>query len=114
MNAPFSHRVLRSYQERAATWLYEHDAAFLIAPLGAGTLSSLPPSSSGALSEPCQRSAIRRRRTRLRGSSRPGMRRQHVTTHVCVAAATVDEMKRDRVIGKMCAQEAFKRHLERV
>ena len=36
MNAPFPHRVLRSYQERAATWLYEHDAAFLIAPLGAG------------------------------------------------------------------------------
>ena len=27
---------------------------------------------------------------------------------------TVDEMKRDRVIGKMRAQEAFKRHLERV
>ena len=35
MNAPLP-RVLRSYQERAATWLYEHDAAFLIAPLGAG------------------------------------------------------------------------------
>ena len=36
MNAPFTTRVLRSYQERAATYLYEHDAAFLIAPLGAG------------------------------------------------------------------------------
>ena len=36
MNAPFPSRVLRSYQERAATFLYEHDAAFLIAPLGAG------------------------------------------------------------------------------
>jgi SNF2-related domain len=36
MNAPLPHRVLRYYQERAATWLYEHDAAFLIAPLGAG------------------------------------------------------------------------------
>src|SRR6478736_786019 len=36
MNAPFPHRVLRSYQERAATFLYERDAAFLIAPLGAG------------------------------------------------------------------------------
>ena len=35
MNAPFL-RVLRSYQERAATYLYEHDAAMLIAPLGAG------------------------------------------------------------------------------
>src|SRR5215467_1810524 len=36
MNAPFLARVLRSYQDRAATFLYEHDAAFLIAPLGAG------------------------------------------------------------------------------
>jgi len=44
---------------------------------------------------------------------RPGQT-QHVTIHVCVAAATVDEMKRDRVIGNMWAQEAFKRHLERV
>jgi len=37
-----------------------------------------------------------------------------VTVHVCVAAGTVDEMKRDRVIGKMSAQEAFKRHLEQI
>jgi len=36
MNAPIRSRVLRSYQERAATWLYERDAAVLIAPLGAG------------------------------------------------------------------------------
>src|SRR6476646_590227 len=36
MNAPFPRRVLRSYQERAATYLYERDAAMLIAPLGAG------------------------------------------------------------------------------
>ena len=36
MNAPFPSRVLRSYQQRAATFLYERDAAFLIAPLGAG------------------------------------------------------------------------------
>jgi superfamily II DNA or RNA helicase len=35
MNAP-TPRVLRSYQERAATFLYERDAAFLVAPLGAG------------------------------------------------------------------------------
>jgi hypothetical protein len=35
--------------------------------------------------------------------------------HVCaVAAGTVDEMKRDRVIGKISAQEAFKRHLEQI
>jgi hypothetical protein len=44
---------------------------------------------------------------------RPGQTR-HVTVHVCVAAGTVDEMKRDRVIGKMSAQEAFRRHLEQV
>ena len=44
---------------------------------------------------------------------RPGQT-QRVTIHVCVAADTVDEMKRDRVLGKMSAQEAFKRHLERV
>jgi len=36
MNAPVLSRVLRSYQERAATFLYERDAASLIAPLGAG------------------------------------------------------------------------------
>jgi superfamily II DNA or RNA helicase len=36
MNAPLPGRILRSYQQRAATYLYESDAAFLIAPLGAG------------------------------------------------------------------------------
>jgi hypothetical protein len=44
---------------------------------------------------------------------RPGQTR-HVTIHVCVAAGTVDEMKRNRVIGKMSAQEAFRRHLEQI
>jgi SNF2 family DNA or RNA helicase len=44
---------------------------------------------------------------------RPGQT-QHVTIHVCVAAGTVDEMKRNRVLGKMTAQEAFRRHLEQV
>jgi len=44
---------------------------------------------------------------------RPGQSR-HVTIHVCIAAGTVDEMKRNRVIGKMSAQEAFRRHLEQV
>src|SRR5262249_25264733 len=44
---------------------------------------------------------------------RPGPSR-HVTIHVCVAPRTVDENKRDRVIGKVSAQEAFRRHLERV
>src|SRR4051794_14194382 len=36
MNAPFLPRVLRSYQQRAATFLYERDAGLVIAPLGAG------------------------------------------------------------------------------
>jgi len=44
---------------------------------------------------------------------RPGQTR-HVTVHVCVATGTVDEMKRDRVIGKLSAQEAFKRYLEKI
>jgi hypothetical protein len=44
---------------------------------------------------------------------RPGQEKR-VTIHVCVAAGTVDEMKRDRVIGKMSAQEAFRRHLEQL
>jgi hypothetical protein len=44
---------------------------------------------------------------------RPGQPR-HVTIHVCVAAGTVDEMKRNRVIGKMSAQEAFRRHLRQL
>jgi SNF2-related domain len=36
MNAPLPGRTLRSYQQRLATFLYERDAAFAIAPLGAG------------------------------------------------------------------------------
>jgi len=44
---------------------------------------------------------------------RPGQT-QHVTVHVCIATGTVDEMKRDRVLGKLSAQEAFKRHLEQI
>jgi SNF2 family DNA or RNA helicase len=44
---------------------------------------------------------------------RPGQSR-HVTIHFCVAAGTVDEMKRDREINKMSAQEAFRRHLEQI
>ena len=44
---------------------------------------------------------------------RPGQS-AHVTVHVCVAAGAVDEMKRDRVLGKMSAQKAFRRHLERL
>src|SRR5262245_35590140 len=44
---------------------------------------------------------------------RPGQTR-HVTIHICVATGTVDEMKRNRVLGKMSAQEAFKQHLEQI
>jgi hypothetical protein len=44
---------------------------------------------------------------------RPGQTR-HVTIHVCIASHTVDEMKRDRVLGKLSAQEAFKRYLEQI
>jgi hypothetical protein len=44
---------------------------------------------------------------------RPGQTRR-VTIHVCVAAGTIDEMKRDRVFNKMSAQEAFRRHLEQL
>jgi len=44
---------------------------------------------------------------------RPGQTR-HVTVHVCIATKTVDEMKRNRVLGKMSAQEAFRRHLEQI
>ena len=36
MNAPFPYRVLCKYQQNAATWFYESDAALLVAPLGAG------------------------------------------------------------------------------
>src|SRR5262249_52899212 len=36
LDAPFTTRTLYSYQNRAATFFYEHDAAFLVAPLGAG------------------------------------------------------------------------------
>ena len=46
MNARLPGRILRSYQQRAATWLYERDAGLLIAPLGAGkgaaALTALP------------------------------------------------------------------------
>ena len=69
---------------------------------GGSRLAWLSPSWSAELTE----QAIAR-------IDRPGQT-QHVTIHVCVAAGTVDEMKRDRVLGKMSAQEAFKRHLERV
>jgi hypothetical protein len=69
---------------------------------GGSRMASLSPSWSAELTE----QAIAR-------IYRPGQRR-HVTIHVCIAAGTVDEMKRDRVIGKMSAQQAFRRHLEQI
>src|SRR5262245_36674722 len=36
MNVPLPGRVLRQYQQRSATYLYERDAPVLVAPLGAG------------------------------------------------------------------------------
>ncbi len=44
---------------------------------------------------------------------RPGQRRP-CFIHLCLARGTIDEMKRDRVVGKMTAQDAFRRHLERI
>jgi hypothetical protein len=44
---------------------------------------------------------------------RPGQTR-HVTVHVCIATRTIDELKRDRVLDKMSAQEVFRRHLEQI
>jgi hypothetical protein len=44
---------------------------------------------------------------------RPGQRR-HCTVHLCLARGTIDEMKRDRVVEKLSAQDAFRGHLNRV
>jgi SNF2-related domain len=71
-------------------------------PHGGSRMAWLSPSWSAELTE----QAIAR-------VYRPGQTR-HVTIHVCVAAGTVDEMKRNRVLNKMSAQEAFRRHLEQV
>ena len=49
----------------------------------------------------------------LKRIHRPGQK-QRVTVHICLAEGTVDEMKRDRVIDKLSAQEAFQRHLQRI
>ena len=125
MNAPFPRRVLRSYQEKATTYLLiasrcargparsgmrgrcsrsipHRPGHGLNLQHGGSRMAWLSPSWSAELTE----QAIAR-------VYRPGQTR-HVTVHVCVAAGTVDEMKRDRVIGKMSAQEAFKRHLEQI
>jgi hypothetical protein len=69
---------------------------------GGSRMAWLSPSWSAELSEQAVARIYRPRQTR------------HVTIHVCVTASTVDELKRDRVINKMSAQEAFRRHLESV
>jgi hypothetical protein len=98
-------RLVEAWNEGALPLLAFHPASAghgLNLQHGGSRMAWLSPSWSAELTE----QAIAR-------IYRPGQSR-HVTIHVCVAAGTVDEMKRDRVLGKMSAQEAFKRHLERV
>ena len=129
MNAPFPRRVLRSYQEKATTYLliaYEFiEVPALGGPRGVecGDVARVP----SRIGRPWPQSPTRRvadgvavaelvgRLTEqtIARLYRPGQTR-HVTVHVCVVAETVDEMKRDRLIGKISAQEAFRRHLEQV
>ena len=125
MNAPFPRRVLRSYQEKATTYLliaYEFiEVPALGGPRGVecGEVARVP----SRIGRPWPQSPARRVAdgvavAELVGRAdgtvyRPGQTR-HVTVHVCVVAETVDEMKRDRLIGKISAQEAFRQHLEQV
>jgi SNF2-related domain len=98
-------RLVEAWNQGALPLLAFHPASAshgLNLQFGGSRMAWLSPSWSAELTE----QAIAR-------IYRPGQT-QHVTIHVCVAAGTVDEMKRDRVLGKMSAQEAFRRHLERV
>jgi SNF2 family DNA or RNA helicase len=98
-------RLLEAWNAGALPLLALHPAAAghgLNLQHGGARMAWLSPSWSAELTE----QAIAR-------IYRPGQTR-HVTIHVCVAAGTVDEMKRNRVIGKMSAQEAFRRHLEQI
>jgi SNF2 family DNA or RNA helicase len=98
-------RLVAAWNARALPLLAFHPASAghgLNLQHGGSRMAWLSPSWSAELTE----QAIAR-------IYRPGQT-QKVTVHVCIAAGTVDEMKRDRVIGKMSAQEAFKRHLEQV
>jgi hypothetical protein len=102
---PDAARLVAAWNEGALPLLAFHPASAghgLNLQHGGSRMAWLSPSWSAELTE----QAIAR-------IYRPGQT-QHVTVHVCVAAGTVDEMKRDRVLGKMSAQEAFKRHLEGV
>jgi SNF2 family DNA or RNA helicase len=98
-------RLIAAWNAGALPLLALHPAACahgLNLQFGGSRMAWLSPSWSSELTE----QAIAR-------IYRPGQTR-HVTVHVCIAAGTVDEMKRDRVLGKMSAQEAFKRHLAQV
>jgi len=108
MNAPFPRRVLRSYQEKATTYLLIAYEFIEVPALGAReewnarTLLAFHPASAGHglnlqhggsrmawLSPSWSAELTEQTIARL---YRPGQTR-HVTVHVCVVAETVDEMK---------------------
>jgi hypothetical protein len=104
-SAAQSSQLIAAWNEGALPLLAFHPAAAghgINLQHGGSRMAWLSPSWSAELTE----QAIAR-------IYRPGQTR-HVTIHVCVATRTVDEMKRDRVLGKMSAQEAFRRHLEQI
>jgi hypothetical protein len=98
-------RLVEAWNEGKLPLLAFHPAAAshgLNLQFGGSRMAWLSPSWSAELTE----QAIAR-------LYRPGQTR-HVTIHVCIAIGTVDEMKRDRVLGKMSAQQAFTRYLEKL
>ena len=98
-------RLIAAWNEGALPLLAFHPAAAghgLNLQHGGSRMAWLSPSWSAELTE----QAIAR-------IYRPGQTRC-VTIHICIAMHTVDEMKRNRVLGKMSAQEAFRRHLEQI
>jgi hypothetical protein len=104
-SAAESSRLVAAWNARLLPLLAFHPAAAghgLNLQYGGSRMAWLSPSWSAELTQ----QAIAR-------IYRPGQTR-HVTVHVCIATGTVDEMKRDRVLGKMSAQEAFRRHLEQI
>jgi superfamily II DNA or RNA helicase len=58
MNAPFRSRRLWEHQQRAATFLYERDAAFLIAPLGACKGAAAPTALADLIRDKHRRHAL--------------------------------------------------------
>ena len=129
MNAPFPRRVLRSYQEKATTYLliaYEFiEVPALGGPRGVecGDVARVP----SRIGRPWPQSPTRRVADGVAVAELVGRAdgtddratlsaRTDATRHrACLRRAeTVDEMKRDRLIGKISAQEAFRRHLEQV